>query len=258
MHVFALRAVPATAVAVGLVLSAASARGETVNCTPVTSVPTTIAASGVYCLTTDLDTSMTSGNAITIAANNVILDLNGHKLGGLAAGPATDAMGVYAMERQNVTVRNGTIRGFGRAVFLDGAILSQGHVIEGIRADQNTIAGFLVKGRGIIIRRNQVVATGGSTLNGPGSVPTGIVAFGDGIRIVDNDVITVTKVGTAGTAWGILSELSTNVLVEDNRITSADVGLELFATTGKYRRNLTSGVATPYLPGVSTDAGNNN
>jgi len=66
MHVFALRAVPATAVAVGLVLSAASARGETVNCTPVTSVPTTIAASGVYCLTTDLDTSMTSGNAITI------------------------------------------------------------------------------------------------------------------------------------------------------------------------------------------------
>jgi len=38
---------------------------------------------------------MTSGNAITIATNNVVLDLNSFKLGGLSAGLGTNANGIY-------------------------------------------------------------------------------------------------------------------------------------------------------------------
>src|SRR5512143_3103693 len=96
----------------GLALPVASLRAETLNCTPITSVPTTISASGIYCLTADINTAIRAGNAIEIAPNHVILGLNGHKLGGLSAGPGTSARGVDAFERQNITVRNGTIRGF--------------------------------------------------------------------------------------------------------------------------------------------------
>ena len=45
---------------------------ETVNCTAITSVPFTITVQGVYCLTEDLSTSMTSGVAIDVATNNVM------------------------------------------------------------------------------------------------------------------------------------------------------------------------------------------
>ena len=73
------------------VLGPAPARAETVNCTPITALPAVITHPGVYCFTGDLITSMPSGSAIDIQANNVVLDLNGFKLGGLGAGTGTTA-----------------------------------------------------------------------------------------------------------------------------------------------------------------------
>src|SRR5687768_7170485 len=65
------------------------------NCTGfVTTLPATIATQGVWCLKQDLSTAITSGNAIAITANNVTLDCNGFKLGGLSAGPASTATGI--------------------------------------------------------------------------------------------------------------------------------------------------------------------
>src|SRR5262245_47728812 len=93
-------------------LGASPARGETVNCTPITSLPAVITVQGIYCLTGNLNTAITSGTAITIDANNVVLDLNGFKLGGLAAGPGTLAFGIRAVNRANITIKNGTVRGF--------------------------------------------------------------------------------------------------------------------------------------------------
>src|SRR5262249_8965473 len=145
----------------------ASSPAETVICTAITSLPYTISASGVYCLTGDLSTNLISGNAIEIDANNVILDLNGHKIGNLSAGPNTVAYGILADQRQNITIRNGTVRGFFHGIRLSDTFpyaVSQGHVVEDVRADQNTQMGILVSGRGGLIRRNQVVATGGSTI----------------------------------------------------------------------------------------------
>ena len=54
--------------------------------TAITSPPYVIATQGVYCLTGNLSTSITTGSAIEIQANNVTLDLNGFKLGELVAG----------------------------------------------------------------------------------------------------------------------------------------------------------------------------
>ena len=78
---------PFAALALGLSV-AAPAAAETVNCTPVTSVPVTITTSGPHCLTDNLTFYGQSGSAITIQANRVVLDLNGHTLQGPAAGQA--------------------------------------------------------------------------------------------------------------------------------------------------------------------------
>src|SRR6266849_9239971 len=85
------------------VLGAAPARSETTNCTAITTLPAVIIVQGIYCFTGDLATAVTTGNAIEIQTNNVVLDLNGFKLGGLAAGLGTGAVGVRAADRQNIT-----------------------------------------------------------------------------------------------------------------------------------------------------------
>ena len=76
-----------------------------------------------------------------------------------------------------------------------------GHVVEGIRADQNTFT-IYVNGSGSIVRNNQVVATGGSTLGGAITDAYGIVVVGSGTSD-DNDVIDTVPRGT-GAARGDL------------------------------------------------------
>src|SRR2546425_8579548 len=89
-----------------LALTAAPAQAETVNCTAITALPAVITVQGIYCFTGDLSTAMSSGFAIDIQTNNVVLDLNGFKLGGLAAGTGTQALGIFALNRQNLTIKN--------------------------------------------------------------------------------------------------------------------------------------------------------
>jgi hypothetical protein len=237
------------------VLGAAPARAETVNCTPITALPAVIHSPGVYCFIGDLITSLLSVDAIDIQAHNVVLDLNGFKLGGLGAGPGTFSVGISAFNRQNLTIKNGTIRGFAYGIFLDDAGASQGHVVEDIRADQNTVAGIVVRGSGTIVRNNQVVATGGTTID-PNLNAIGIDVRGDGPRVLNNDVINTVAQGT-GTAFGIVFNAGTGGLAVNNRITAADAGI-IFNGTGKYRDNLTFDVpiGTRFVGG--TDAGNNN
>ena len=270
-----------------LLLGVAPARAETVNCTPITTIPFTVTVQGSYCLTGNLATSMTSGSAIEIATNNVVLDLNGFKLGGLGAGLGTHAFGISADGRQNITVRNGTVRGFLEGILIQGdPAVSQGHLIEDIRADQNTFTGITVSGLGSIVRNNQVLATGGST-TGPNVPAFAITASGPGIRVLNNVVSDTVPVGVqasigirldrgpgsviegnriANTAlpgpgaqsFGIdVDTSSTNVLVVNNRIATMGNGVIFISGgTGKYRDNLTTGVTAPFMGGI--DVGNNN
>jgi len=262
-----------------LLLAAPAAWAETVNCTAITTLPFTITTQGVYCLTGHLTTNMTLGNAIEIQTNNVTIDLNGWKLGGQAAGPATTARGIYANQRKNITIRNGTIRGFYRGIYLADSspyTTSQGHLIEDIRADKNTNFGIWIQGRGNIVRRNQVVDTGGSTV---ASTAMGIWFFGPGGRVLDNDIsgtaATDSSTGfglrlndadgtvvegnriddvstVSGAAYGMYISSSNYVLAAGNRITSATGGIYYDSfSSGKYMGNLTSNVTTPFYGGFS-------
>jgi hypothetical protein len=245
----------------GLALGTVPARAETTQCTAITSLPAVITAQGIYCLTDDLNTSMTTGRAIEIQANNVVLDLNGHRLGGSTAGLGTTASGVFALQRQNVTIRNGTIRGFYVAIYLydSNPASTTGLVVEDMRIDQATFSGIQVAGRGAVIRHNQILFTGGTTANGPNVAPAAIVASGPENRVLGNDIVTVTEQGL-GTSRGIIvgSGADGGSLIVGNRITQANRGIDFidFGGTGKYRDNVTRDVVTPYYGG--TDAGNNN
>lgn len=230
------------------------ARAETINCTPIGALPAVITVQGVYCLKGDLATSMPSGHAIEIQTNNVTLDMNGFKLGGLAAGLGTNAMGIYALDRQNITIRNGTVRGFNQGIVLEstgGA--SQGHLVEDIRADQNTFVGINVQGASNVVRNNQIVSTGGSTVFGASADAIGIYLTGIGPRVLNNDVTNVFGHGPSGRGYGISMSLATNGLAVNNRITQAYFGILM--NLALYRDNLAASVNASYVGG--TDAGNN-
>src|SRR5687768_721081 len=94
----------AVLVLLALCTSAPAARaGESYdNCTgTIDALPATITTQGVWCLRGDLSTSLASGIAITVETNNVTIDCNDFKLGGLAAGTATQTVGIYASGKQN-------------------------------------------------------------------------------------------------------------------------------------------------------------
>jgi hypothetical protein len=129
----------------------------------ITSLPYTITQQGHYCFNRNLSTAIAGGAAITVNANFVVLDLNNFKLGGGSAGLGTEAAGVLAVDRQNVTVRNGNIRGFRVGIQFAGP-LSAGHVVENMLLDFNTVGGAVSFGSGTVMRRNTVVASGGSTV----------------------------------------------------------------------------------------------
>ena len=247
--------------ATAVVAPAVAVHAEPIGCTMIWSVPQTITAPGVYCLKQDLyHTSGVPRDAILIEADDVVLDLNGHTLDGSALGPSGFTFGIYAFGRRNITIKNGTIRGFFYGIYLDDTtrppVDSTGHVIEGIRADRNTCTGIVVAGRGVVVRRNLIVDTGGQTVFGFDAWGWGMQIAGTGIRILDNDIDTVIKRG-AGVARGIQLTGAPDALVVGNRIVQADEGLFFdWASSGKYRDNLTSAVGARFIGG--TDAGNNN
>lgn len=180
------------------------ARAETVNCIRIDHLPVTVTTQGVYCLTQNLSTSITTGTAINIAANNITLDCNGYKVGGLGAGPTTNAMGIAASNRTGITVRNCAVRGFNWGIMMNGGAA---HVIEGNRLDGNTYAGIgILDSGGDIVRDNYIVDTGG---NPPGTLQNG-KAFGigaqpaDSLLLQNNTVVnTFATAGSSSAAYGI-------------------------------------------------------
>ena len=281
-HTGSVTAIPLLGIIMYVLSVSSPAHAETTNCTAITSLPAVIASQGVYCLTGNLSTSMTSGFAIEIQTNNVTLDLNGFKLGGLGAGDGTAANGIYANQQKNITIKNGIIRGFFRGIRLDDVFpytTSSGHVVKGILADQNTYIGIWVAGFGNTVSGNTVVDTGGSIHS---VYAFGINVFGSGAKVIDNAVSTTTETDGAfginitdadyslvqnntvtdtipgtGSAVAIQIGGSTGVFLTNNKLANAESGL-FFNTgsTGKYFNNLTFDVTTPFTGG--TAVGNNN
>jgi parallel beta-helix repeat protein len=204
----------------------------------IDSLPATIGKQGVWCLRKDLSTALASGAAITVATNNVTVDCNDFKIGGLGAGDASQAWGIFATDRQNITVRHCNIRGFRTGIDLYGGA---GHLVEDNRLDNNLASGIEVQGDNNLIRRNRVFDTGGQQEYGYGIVaigadvinniisgvftapavesrPYGILAGGSGTAVQGNRIRGLIVSGP-GPALGIAFQTK-GVIVDGNQITA--------------------------------------
>lgn len=190
----------------------AGARAETVNCTAVATLPYAITAGGAYCLTGPL--SFGSGTAIVVDAPGVTLDLNGFSLTGL------DGTGILVKNWKDVTVRNGTVAGFGTGIELAGGGGERTlAIVEALRLRDNQ-TGIVSAANGALLRHNVVVASG------PQLRPfdtCGIQVSGSGSRVLDNDLW-----GEQATAI-VVDAGCDGCLVEGNRI-----GLEQVYGRGVY------------------------
>lgn len=249
---------------------------------PITKVPFTIKLPGVYCLAGNITTNMVSGNAIVIAANDVVLDLNGFTLDGTGAGEETETIGIYAFHHSNLTIRNGTVTGFKKAISIvaeyylgdpvDNADPSDANIVEQIRAIGNTSHGIEVYGPGSVIRDNLVVNTGAFGIilsdsigliadntvvktgfrfsgNSPGF---GIYLIRSGGVVKNNCISLVKSRRDNHGACIIINYRSEGVILSDNRLSSSEVGI-MFSEAGegpgepgrcKYTNTITSRIGT--------------
>ena len=230
------------------------ATAETTNCTTIDSLPVSISTQGVYCLRHNLSTSITSGIAIAIRTNNVTIDCNDWKIGGLAGGIGTEAYGIVAAGRNNVTIRNCGVRGFRTGIWLHGSD-SGYHLVENNRLDNNTYAGIRTRGDNITIRGNRVYDTGGSTIH---AHAYGIDAW-DNTDIIDNTVSgVVATAGQNGEAFGIVTSGNLGGEVSRNRVSgiSPDGGANkrgIWANGG--RPTIRNNSLINHVPNVSGDSG---
>jgi hypothetical protein len=196
----------------------------------ITTVPYVIRQPGHYCLSGNLTTAMTSGVAITIAANFVWLDLNNFALDGSAAGLGTAARGIDMGGQKHVTVRNGTVRGFQGGIFfgIPGSA-AEALTIEGMQVDRNTREGISIEapGEDNVVRGNRISNTGGTTFTNLTGI-TGLSVVGD-VSVIDNEVVN-TFSPPSNQAYGIIfggtPGVSYKAVVVNNRVTkSSNVGI---------------------------------
>lgn len=124
--------------------------------TPISSAPFTITSSGSYYLTGNLSST---GTGITVAADNVTIDLMGFTL----SGDGSSNVGILLEGRSNVTIRNGTITGFGNSGIYESATHVTGNVVESVQLVNNAA----VVGSNLALwsknnRVNNIISKGGS------------------------------------------------------------------------------------------------
>ena len=149
----------------------------------IDSLPATIASSGTWCLRADELTAQTSGAAVSVEADFVVIDCNDFRLSGIQAGAATMTTGIAVRERDrhNVVVRHCHLEGFRYGV----AMMGFSHVVEHNTIDASTFVGVSVRGSYTVVRDNLVRETGGR----PGAEEAyGIVMLGEFGMALDNTV----------------------------------------------------------------------
>lgn len=186
--------------------------------TSITTIPYTITTSGRYRL--DTSATLTDGVSygITINADDVYLDLNGYTLRD-TYGTGTSSRGVYAVNRRNITVENGTLKGFLYGLNFEdttaNAATHGGHLVRNVKAINCTFRGLRVDGPSCRIEDNHIHLTGGTTFFS-GAFAVGIESLGPGAMITGNS-ISETQVGAGLEALGVsLSSYSDGSVVKEN------------------------------------------
>ena len=225
-----------------------TAAGGQGKCTEITQsdIPLTISAKGVYCLTEDVSSGPT---AITIRADNVVLNLNGYLIDGSSAGSNTIQEGIFCQDRKNVVITNGAIKGYFWGVLLNNC---DGAQVTHLRVMQNYGSGIdMFNGSdNVLIAHNHIYHIGGTTRSGF-MYMYGISVRSDcpGARILENDIYDVFS-PTGGRSYGIRA-WSTAGEVSNNRISGLitqggglEIPISFIGKNGLLRNNTISGSGT--------------
>jgi parallel beta-helix repeat protein len=211
----------AAAIALSSLAAPAGAAESEDACTDfITALPALIDASGTWCLQESLTTPETPTQyAISIAAKNVVLDCNGHRIRGGLPRATTNQWGILgnAPNLANITVRNCDLSGFLHGVFIYG----DGVVVEDNRISESVDRGIYLQGQNGIVRRNRITGIGTDRGTRQYSL-IGISVFGD-IDVVDNEISELRATpGTEDAAYGIFknddASVPTSSLIAGNRI----------------------------------------
>jgi hypothetical protein len=189
-----------------LVFSAALSSAQTV----ITSLPYTINTPGVYVLNQSLHYTSGSGNAITVTASNVTINLNGYGITNTSDQTKTQARGISSNNVENLTVENGEIFGFFDGIILNGpnsgVSFNVGHVLQGLRLAYCTSVGIILANASNCVIQNcqlsSIGTTGGGVQVSGGAFGIEIVSLIGGNRVYRNQVLNATSVGFLGGAIG--------------------------------------------------------
>lgn len=235
------------------------------DCTEITAVPATIGAPGKYCLAQDFTMNSTTAKAITINANDVTLDCQGHMLKNTATSNAGTSAGIFLNGHNNVNIQHcRVIGGFqnGIDVFQNLTVANKNYYIQ---VQDNYVAGpfwtgIRAYGSGVEVTGNKVYDIGGQ-LNqyaigirvGGSNVPNGFK-----LQIVRDNIVVGTN-SPYSAAYGIFSDGSLSSTFLDNGVagTTAAPGKVAYGlyVIGQYSRisdNHVTGTGAPGEAGIFT------
>jgi large repetitive protein len=218
IHIRTLRtSVLVASVATTVAVSAGHAEASHVTCGDTITVDTRLDSDLVNC----------PNNGIVIGADDVTLDLNGHTVAGdgesvesCPEGEFCD-IGLLNDGHDGVTVRNGSVDGFGIGAFIGRTRESR---VLGISSSGNAFFGFIVAESARSLVRN---SSGSRNLAPDGD---GIGLFGShDVRIVGNSF--------RHNPLGLHVEDSTDNLIRGNGFSGNDLGILMEADGNQVRRN---------------------
>lgn len=175
--------------------------------TPISTLPFTISSPGSYYLTGNL-TATADGNAITVAADNVTLDLNGFTLAGGGTGSRRAIL--ISGFHFGICVRNGTMSGWTNLSIASPQ--ASGVIYENLRLVSNVLTGAILAGSSTTVRGCTVTFNNGSSIEainiGSNSSVSDCVVSNNGFVGLhvgaDSTITNCTASGNAGT--GIMAE----------------------------------------------------
>lgn len=170
-------------------------------------------------------------DGIIISADNIVLDLNGHKISNVYMG----GKGVVAKSRSGVVVRNGAVTTFGKGIHIENSsdiiisnVTSKLNV-QGIRIEESwdIIISNVMK----IENREEGVSIGKSNNV---TVYDGVIdsTNGVGVNIFNSTNITISGNNvTDNKSVGVRAiEFSSNITIYNNRMEKNGVGIEILST----------------------------
>jgi hypothetical protein len=205
-----------------LLLSGWTSPSSAQSCVAISSLPKTITAPGNYCLGVNHTLTMTTGNAINIAANDVVLDCQNFTIRNLATANNGTSNAINITNRNSVTVKNcRIIGGFATGIwaYQNNTLPTQNYYINLL---DNYIAGtywygILAYGSAIEIRNNRIYDVSGQVNNFAMAIRVAGSPGYPRFHVVTDNVIAGPR-STYNNAYGVYSDNSVGGIFTNNRI----------------------------------------